>query len=78
MRKIFLSFIMAFAFLFPISSYAMTSRVIAVNPDKIVVEIDKGSYVAGILIDRAAIYEGDTITNVRDDAGGPTVERYRY
>lgn len=69
MKKIFLSFIMAFAFLFPISSYAMTSRVIAVNPDKIVVEIDKGSYVAGILIDRAAIYEGDTITNVRDDAG---------
>lgn len=69
MKKIFLSFIMAFAFLFPISSYAMTSRVIAVNPDKIVVEIDKGSYVAGILIDRAAVYEGDIMTNVQDNAG---------
>lgn len=58
MKKIFLSFIMAFAFLFPISSYAMTSRVIAVNPDKIVIRMDRGSYVAGTIIDRAAVYEG--------------------
>lgn len=69
MKKIFLSFIMAFAFLFPISSYAMTAKVIAVNPDKIVVEIDKGSYVAGILIDRAAVYEGDIVANVQDNSG---------
>ncbi len=69
MRKLLLSVFTAFSLLFPISSYAMTARVIAVNPDKIVVKMDKGSYVAGILTDRAAVYEGDTVTNVQDTFG---------
>lgn len=69
MKKIILSFIMAFAFLFLISSFAMTAKVIAVNPDKIVLEMDKGSYVAGILIDRATVYEGDIVTNMQDNSG---------
>lgn len=69
MRNLLLSGFTAFSLLFPISSYAMTARVIAVNPDKIVVKMDKGSYIAGILTDRAAVYEGDTVTNVQDTFG---------
>lgn len=69
MRKLLLSIFTAFTLIFPISSYAMTARIIAVNPDKIVVKMDKGSYVAGILTGRAAVYEGDTVTNVHDTVG---------
>lgn len=69
MKKIILLFIMAFILISPMASYAMSAIVVAVNPDKIVVEMDKGSYVAGILIDRAAVYEGDIMTNVQDNSG---------
>lgn len=69
MRKLLLSVFTAFTLLFPISSYAMTARVIAVNPDKIVIQIEKGSYIAGILTGRTAVYEGDTVTNVQDTFG---------
>lgn len=68
MKKVILAFIMALVLISPMSSYAMAAKVIAINPDKIVVKIDKGSYAAGILIDRAAVYEGDTITNVHDES----------
>lgn len=69
MKKLALFPIIFLSLILPISSYAMTAKVIAVNPDKIVVQIEKGSYTAGILTDRAAVYEGDTVTNVQDTYG---------
>lgn len=69
MKKLPLFSILFLSIVLPISSYAMTAKVIAVNPDKIVVQIEKGSYIAGILTDRAAVYEGDTVTNVHDTFG---------
>lgn len=69
MKKLPLFPILFLSIILPISSYAMTAKVIAVIPDKIVVQIEKGSYIAGILTDQAAVYEGDTVTNVQDTFG---------